>query len=595
MTSLSPDEQAKHFIQNETAFHLGALPTENPHPKTVHLSQIIAKDTAAGIKNLLEVDRDIPDAIEKVIRGPAFQKLVDAISEAALSKRRIFFSGCGATGRLAILFEAAWRRFWQGMRVSYPHLTEQMETLEEALVSVMAGGDHALIRSTEGFEDSTNLGKYQLTLAGVRTDDVVVAVTEGGETSFVIGTAWKGVEVGAKVFFVYNNPTEVLRKQVQRSREIIDSPEVTSLDLFTGNMAVAGSTRMQATTAELLTLAAALDTVIWRIVQERFPETVSDTLRCDRCEAAEYPARFAELLEDLHRPENLHNLARLIEWEEAIYHDKARVTYMTDRFLLDVLTDTTERAPTFRLPPFRKCDDRVAVPSWAFVKNPNFSTPEAWWQILRRSPRGIDWPQSVYRDCEVPPPLCDNPPKLSTEEIHKFTVGNELDASRFEMPGSALAMILVGREAVSLSEDSPFYQTFQAYAAHFAKTATVVVGPTESDHSVGETFHIECQLPGSPLELWNRLAIKLVLNLMSTATMARLGRVEGNLMARVETTNKKLIDRGTRLVMRLAQVDYPTACTYLHRAMHSVAQREQTTRDAPSPVAIAVEQLKARR
>ena len=40
--------------------------------------------------------------------------------------------------------------------------------------------------------------------------DVVFAITEGGETSFVIGTAWEGVEAGAKVYFVYNNPDDIL-------------------------------------------------------------------------------------------------------------------------------------------------------------------------------------------------------------------------------------------------------------------------------------------------------------------------------------------------------------------------------------------------
>ena len=53
--------------------------------------------------------------------------------------------------------------------------------------------------------------------------------------------------------------------------------------------------------------------------------------------------------------------------------------------------------------------------------------------------------------------------------------------------------------------------------------------------------------------------------------MARMGRVEGNYMSKVETTNKKLIDRGTRLVAHLAAVDYDTACYALHEAMDAVA------------------------
>ena len=56
----------------------------------------------------------------------------------------------------------------------------------------MAGGDYALIKSVEGFEDFTAFGKKQIADLGVSAKDVVFAITEGGETSFVIGTAWAG-------------------------------------------------------------------------------------------------------------------------------------------------------------------------------------------------------------------------------------------------------------------------------------------------------------------------------------------------------------------------------------------------------------------
>ena len=44
-------------------------------------------------------------------------------------------------------------------------------------------------------------------------------------------------------------------------------------------------------------------------------------------------------------------------------------------------------------------------------------------------------------------------------------------------------------------------------------------------------------------------AQKLVLNMISTAAMIRLGRVKGNKMVDMQLTNIKLIDRGTRMVM----------------------------------------------
>jgi N-acetylmuramic acid 6-phosphate etherase len=55
-------------------------------------------------------------------------------------------------------------------------------------------------------------------------------------------------------------------------------------------------------------------------------------------------------------------------------------------------------------------------------------------------------------------------------------------------------------------------------------------------------------------------AQKLVLNMLSTAVMIRIGRVEDNKMVNMQLTNSKLVDRGTRMVMAGAGLtDYERA------------------------------------
>lgn len=55
-------------------------------------------------------------------------------------------------------------------------------------------------------------------------------------------------------------------------------------------------------------------------------------------------------------------------------------------------------------------------------------------------------------------------------------------------------------------------------------------------------------------------AQKLVLNMISTAVMIRLGRVEDNKMVNMQLTNAKLVDRGVTMVMeQLKLKDYRTA------------------------------------
>ena len=54
-------------------------------------------------------------------------------------------------------------------------------------------------------------------------------------------------------------------------------------------------------------------------------------------------------------------------------------------------------------------------------------------------------------------------------------------------------------------------------------------------------------------------AEKLVLNMISTVTMIKLGRVKGNKMVNMQLSNAKLIDRGTRMLMEELDLDYEHA------------------------------------
>lgn len=58
-------------------------------------------------------------------------------------------------------------------------------------------------------------------------------------------------------------------------------------------------------------------------------------------------------------------------------------------------------------------------------------------------------------------------------------------------------------------------------------------------------------------------AQKLVLNMISTATMIQLGRVKGNKMVDMQLSNDKLVDRGVKMIMGEIPVDYQKASELL--------------------------------
>ena len=51
-------------------------------------------------------------------------------------------------------------------------------------------------------------------------------------------------------------------------------------------------------------------------------------------------------------------------------------------------------------------------------------------------------------------------------------------------------------------------------------------------------------------------AQKMVLNMITTSTMIKLGRVKGNRMVNMQLTNQQLVDRGTRMIMEELRLDY---------------------------------------
>lgn len=576
--------EAERFLNEETQFHLGMLPTEQSNPKTKGLDRIFKSDTSEGVAALLAVDRDVAAMAKRVLAGAEFQRLVEKGIETIATGGRIVFSGCGATGRLSILLEAMWRKFFIQLAEDDPDVHGLVADLEVRAFSIMTGGDYALIRSVECFEDHAAFGKRQVADLRVTAKDMLVAITEGGETSSVLGTVEEAADRGAAVFLLFNNPADVLRTHIERSRRAIDDPRVTVLDLFCGPMAIAGSTRMQATTSEQLVAGAALEIILFRSLEATLSSEQFQRLNLP---LPDHATAFERLLDEITLERNVAEIARLVEKEADVYRQGGMITYFADDYLLDIFTDTTERAPTFMLPPFKRRDDDASPPSWAFVKHPSLSTPKTWRHVLGRDPRCLTWTADDYRAMNAPENVVADPPKLTRADIEMFPIGAEDDPARISRPVS-LAMVIVGGSEVGSESFQRFITAFDARATRFSERAALIIGAGEGSAA---DYRVDCEPADSPLRLMERLAVKLTLNTLSTGTMVLMGRVASNWMSWVEVSNKKLRDRGIRLIAELRDVDYRTACLTLHETLEELRTTDFTGKERPSPVQHAMEKL----
>jgi len=584
--SEASNKRSEEFLKISGQFKLGALVTESSHPVTANLSEVAKKDIAKALDLLFQVDNDVIAKYREFAESGRAEQIKETLVRALKNGGKIFFTGCGSTGRLSILLDSVWRDFWRG----YNNLGYKPRIdFEDRTFSVMAGGDFALIKSVEGFEDFAAFGKKQIGDLGVSSKDVVFAITEGGETSFVIGTAWKGVEVGAKVYFVYNNPDDVLCKHVERSREVIQDARIEKINLTTSPMAITGSTRMQATTIQLCVML----TVMEMVVREFIGWTTEISADLPR----EFLARLTDMLAALRSPEVLTPLAQMVALEESVYRAGHKNNYYAHGLGIDVLTDTTERSPTYCTPPFRKFDDKTATESWAFLFLPKFKTSSAWNAILKREPRCVEWSEAETRELvgeEKFARTYETIRKISRAELMRFKIG---------LKGQSYRPLKAGDSAIGILFDvenpaSKFYRAQLATAKKAGAETGLIYFKTEGDprNSKGLTASIVVEIPdmGTDLILQgvHRAGVKMLLNALSTCTMVRLGRVMGNYMIWVVASNLKLIDRATRYIQKLAGLNYEDSNRLLFEVVEYVEPRMKADQAYPPVVGMAV--LRAR-
>lgn len=516
-------ELSRDFLENAKQYRLGFVEAEMSNPKTKHLGETFVSDTTAGIKALVSVDKDLIALFEATLLSERFDRFCYDVKSAIQMGRRIFISGCGATGRLAIRLESSFR---EAIKVLARKNSNALR-YEDSVFEIMTGGDYAIIRSVESFEDYDELGCVQANESKISQGDILIGVTATGETTSILGTAKQALKNGASVWMIVcTDPTSILGR-LKRADDVYTHERCNSIYMRCGAMAVTGSTRMQSSTIEQAVIGAALEIAL----SELLVDTKSSESR-----KQELIKGFKECVALTESEEYLKAVANQIEAEAALYSEGGYVTYFAKECLLDVLTDTTERSPTFSVPPFRPQKKKDQTLSWAFVKNPSLNTREAWNAAFEREPRCIDKTEADYIKIGIKEADAKRIPDISINALLGFEIGCEPDPER---EGEKNLATWIGYSAEPTDE-------FYKHTERYGKSSVLTI----NENAITVKTH---------MKLFEHLAIKLMLNTVSTGTMAKMGRVCGNYMVHLNISNKKLVDRATRIISDLCGVDYDTA------------------------------------
>lgn len=157
--------------------------------------------------------------------GPALARAVEEAGARLDRGGRLIYMGAGTSGRVAV----------QDAAELYPTFGWP----RERALTLMAGGPDALVQAREGAEDDTEEAIEALEGVGLRPEDVVVAVAASGSTPFALSGLRHARARGALTIGIYNNPGASMGA-------LAELPVL----LATGAEFLAGSTRMQAGTAQ---------------------------------------------------------------------------------------------------------------------------------------------------------------------------------------------------------------------------------------------------------------------------------------------------------------------------------------------------------
>ncbi|TVQ39742.1 MAG: N-acetylmuramic acid 6-phosphate etherase [Geminicoccaceae bacterium] len=158
--------------------------------------------------------------------APALAAAVEAaIAALAGGSGRLIYVGAGTSGRLAVQ---------DGVE-----LLPTFGWPETRLVTLMAGGSQALLRSVEAAEDDAAAVRRQLQDLVIGPGDVVIAVAASGTTPFAVAAAAAARAAGAVAIGLANNAPAPLLDAATHA-----------IALPTGAEVVAGSTRLAAGTAQ---------------------------------------------------------------------------------------------------------------------------------------------------------------------------------------------------------------------------------------------------------------------------------------------------------------------------------------------------------
>ena len=205
--------------------------TAGPVPATEATSPRFAMMDAWPSTDILDALLEGQMAAVAAVR-PALPALAAAAEAAADRLRhggRLAYAGAGTSGRIGVQDGA--------------ELAPTFDWPRDRLVFLLAGGEAALTQAVENAEDRDDLARAEVAAASLKAADVVLGLAASGATPYTLACLHAARSAGALTIAIANSPGAPLLAAAHHA-----------VLIETGAEPIAGSTRMQAGTAQKVAL-----------------------------------------------------------------------------------------------------------------------------------------------------------------------------------------------------------------------------------------------------------------------------------------------------------------------------------------------------
>ncbi len=200
------------------------LNTEARNPRTMYIDKLPTLDM---VKLMAEENRVVEDAV--AAEAEHIADAIDLIADALQAGGHLIYVGAGTSGRLGVLDASECPPTFG---VDY-----------DLVRGIIAGGQSAMFRASEGAEDNEAQGRADLIADGVQAGDVVVGLSASGGAPYVLGALVQAAELGAVPIGVTCNPDSRMHPICRVTIAPVVGAEV-----------ITGSSRLKAGTAQKLVL-----------------------------------------------------------------------------------------------------------------------------------------------------------------------------------------------------------------------------------------------------------------------------------------------------------------------------------------------------